>query len=109
MNSQDLLSRMQAAVRDGDDDAARSLAEEGIRTGIDPIEILDRGYTDALRSVGDLWAKGEVFLPEMMLSAAAVKAALETLKPRLLATAAKTGPAETVVLGTVKGDIHDIG
>jgi len=109
MNSQDLLSKMQAAVRDGDDDAARSLAAEGISAGLDPIEILERGYTGTLRSVGDQWAKGEIFLPEMMLSAAAVKAALETLKPRLLETAGKTGPVEIVVLGTVRGDIHDIG
>jgi methanogenic corrinoid protein MtbC1 len=108
MSSGDLIARMQAAVREGDDDAARKLADEGIRAGLDPIVILERGCTDTLRAVGDLWARGDIFLPEMMLSAAAVKAALETLKPRLLQTA-KDAPAGIVVLGTVRGDIHDIG
>ncbi len=104
-----LFERMQAAVTEGDADRARALAEEALRAGLDPIEVLERGYTSALRTVGDGWARGDVYLPEMMLSAEAVKAALHALTPALRARSAPSDASALCVLGTVQGDIHDIG
>lgn len=104
-----LFERMQSAVTDGDADRARTLAEEALRAGLDPIEVLEKGYTSALRAVGDGWARGDVYLPEMMLSAEAVKAALLTLSPALRARSTPSNASSLCILGTVQGDIHDIG
>jgi 5-methyltetrahydrofolate--homocysteine methyltransferase len=107
-----LYDAIRAAVVEGDADRAKALATEAIVAGLDPLEILSRGFTSSLRHVGSCWEKGELYLPEMMLAAEAVKAGLEVLKPRLSAAgASKAGGAAPLVcvMGTVAGDIHDIG
>ena len=104
------LEAIRDAVVQGDSDRARALAGDALRAGADPVELLEKGFSESLRQVGCRWERGDMFLPEMMLAAEAVKAALDVLKPRLRGTAA--GPAATrvpCVLGTVRGDIHDIG
>jgi methanogenic corrinoid protein MtbC1 len=90
MDETRLYDRIRDSVMQGDAAAARALATEALDTGADPIAVLEKGFTPALRSVGDCWERGDLYLPEMILAAEAVKAALG-------------------VLGTVKGDIHDIG
>jgi 5-methyltetrahydrofolate--homocysteine methyltransferase len=104
-----LSERLRTCVIEGDGDRARALVGEALDDGVDPLALLDEGLTPALRTVGDCWERGEVYLPEMILSAEAVKTALAVLKPRLAARVG-TGPGGAVcVLGTVRGDIHDIG
>jgi corrinoid protein of di/trimethylamine methyltransferase len=109
MEEGDLFDRIRASVTQGDADLARALAAESARAGLDPLVVLEKGFTAALRSVGDCWERGEMYLPEMILAAEAVKAALAVLKPRLRAAASIGGTAAVCVLGTVRGDIHDIG
>lgn len=104
-----LLEHMRESVAQGDADRAGALAAEGLRAGLDPLTILEDGYTSALRTVGACWEKGELYLPEMILAAEAVKAAMAVLKPALRATIAPGAVQAPCVLGTVKGDIHDIG
>ncbi len=109
MDEKELFEKVHASVKEGDADQARALAAESLRAGLDPIAVLEKGFTGALRRVGDGWERGEVFLPEMILAAEAVKAALLVLKPRLRASVGAGAVGARCVLGTVKGDIHDIG
>ena len=108
MNQKTLFQNIEASVFKGDAARARLLADEALRAGLDPLFILEKCYTKALRNVGDCWERGELFLPEMILAAEAVKGAMQVLKPQLRAAAADGGRS-ACVLGTVRGDIHDIG
>ena len=108
MNQNTLFQKIEASVFGGDVASARLLADEALHAGLDPLFILEKCYTKALRGVGDCWERGELFLPEMILAAEAVKGAMQVLKPRLRATAGE-GDGAACVLGTVRGDIHDIG
>jgi len=103
------FEEMRSSVEKGDAAWARALAAAALDAGADPIEILEKGFTTALRAVGACWECGDVYLPEMIQSAEAVKAAIEVLKPRLRARAAPGSGSAVCVLGTVRGDIHDIG
>jgi 5-methyltetrahydrofolate--homocysteine methyltransferase len=104
-----LFEDMRESVAQGDAARAGALAAEGLRAGLDPLAILEDGFTSALRTVGSCWEKGELYLPEMILAAEAVKAAMAVLKPALRAKIAPGAVQTPCVLGTVKGDIHDIG
>ena len=75
--------------------------------GHDPEPILKKALIPAMDEVGDLFQKGEYFLPEMLIAARAMKRGLAVLQPRLTATGVQ--PEGKVVVGTVKGDLHDIG
>ncbi len=104
------LEAIRDSVVQGDGERARGLARQALQDGLDPLHVLEKGFTESLRHVGSCWEEGEMFLPEMMLAAEAVKAALEVLKPRLREAATGPGAAPApCVLGTVRGDIHDIG
>lgn len=109
MGNQDVFERIHASVVEGDDERARTLAAEAVRAGLDPLEVLERGFTAALRQVGDCWERGTMFLPEMILAAEAVKAAMAELKPHLNSAEGEGAPRAVCVMGTVRGDIHDIG
>jgi corrinoid protein of di/trimethylamine methyltransferase len=95
------------AIVDGKSALARSLVEDELRTGADPMALISATMIPAMDEVGRLFHDEEYFVPELMLSGRAMKAAMEPLKP-LLAKAGAT-PAGVVVAGTVKGDLHDIG
>jgi 5-methyltetrahydrofolate--homocysteine methyltransferase len=109
MDDSPLFEEMRASVAQGDAARARALAAQALDAGADPLEVLEKGFTTALRAVGACWERGDVYLPEMILSAEAVKAAIEVLKPPLRARAAPGSGGAVCVLGTVRGDIHDIG
>jgi 5-methyltetrahydrofolate--homocysteine methyltransferase len=95
------------AVVDFDDEAIAGLVEKEIKAGTPAQKILDEGLIAAMDYVGKLFSEGELFVPEMLMAATAMKAGLTVLKPVL----AKSGGSTigTVVIGTVKGDLHDIG
>jgi len=95
------------AVIHGDREHIVSLVEEHLERGVQPVEILDRFLIPGIEEVGDKYGRGEYFLPQLMLSADAMKQAFQRLKPELESGPRKAG--ETVVIATVKGDIHDIG
>jgi trimethylamine corrinoid protein len=97
------------AVIDGDKDAAAALAREVLASGLDPGEALEQGFIPGIQRVGALWESGEYFLPELIASAEAMKAAMAVLRPALEAGRAAALSLGKVVIGTVEGDIHDIG
>ena len=78
-----------------------------LEQGSDPEEILTKAMIGAMDEVGDLFSKGEIFVPEMLISARALKQGMEVLKPILVESGVE--PLGKIVLGTVKGDLHDIG
>ena len=81
--------------------------QEALDAGCDPTEILNEGMIKAMDAVGEKFKNGEIFVPEMLVAARAMKKGVEVLKPHLATGAA--GAAGKVIIGTVAGDLHDIG
>lgn len=107
--TEELYKKMAQAVIDGDDEAAEALAQQALDRGVDPLEAINQGLTPGMDVVGDLYATGEYFLPDLILGGEAMKAALAVLEPALAAAGQERQVLGTVVLGTVQGDIHEIG
>jgi trimethylamine corrinoid protein len=105
---EDLFERMAQAVVDGDREACVALAEEVIDRGIDPFEAIEQGFTRGMTTVGDKFATLEYYLPDVMRCAAAVDAGVGVLQPYILERETRQSVG-TVVLGTIKGDLHDLG
>ena len=107
--SEELYKQMAQAVIDGDDDEASALAQSALEQGVDPLDAINKGYTAGMDVVGELYSTGEYFLPDLILGGEAMKAALAALEPALKASGQAREVAGVVVLGTVTGDIHEIG
>ncbi len=107
--AEELFKQMAQAVIDGDDEEATTLARQALEQGVDPLEAINKGYTPGMDVVGELYSTGEYFLPDLILGGEAMKAALATLEPALKATGQAREVLGIVVLGSVKGDIHEIG
>jgi len=108
MSRQDeILDALYDHVLDGETPPTVALTKEGLELGMDPLTLLFDAMIPALEEVGRLFEIGEYFVPEMLISARAMAGAMGILKPLIAATGAK--PVGTFVMGTVKGDIHDIG
>jgi len=101
------LSSLIKAVISGDRDKAAQLAMEAVNTGINPEEIITKGLQLGMMTVGEKFSSGEYFLPDMLMAARAMKSALEVLQPLLAKSGLPT--LGRVVIGTVQGDMHDIG
>ncbi len=109
MKKEDLLSRMEKAIIEGDKAESAALAGEAIKAKLDLNEVIEKGYVPGIQKVGDLWENGDYFLPELITSAECMKAAMAVLQPELDKAKIKTKSKGKVVIGTVEGDIHDIG
>jgi len=107
--SEELYAQMAQSVIDGEDEIAAELAQKGIDAGLSAGDILDKGFVKGIEEVGDLFGKGEFFLPELVQGAEAMKAAVAVLQPMLDASNEGRKPTGVAVAGTVAGDIHEIG
>jgi 5-methyltetrahydrofolate--homocysteine methyltransferase len=101
------LSSLYNAILDGGVASAKDGAQAALDAGLEPELILSDGMIAAMAEVGRRFEDGEYFVPEMLISARAMQAGLNLLKPHLVGRDAK--PAGKIVIGTVKGDLHDIG
>jgi len=101
------LTNIKQAVLEGDMENAAQLTETALSQGLNAQEILNKALTPAMDIVGQEYEKGDRYVPEMLISAEAMKRALNKLRP-LLAEAG-VEPRGVIVLGTVEGDLHDIG
>lgn len=101
------LSTIYNAILDGDVAVAQRSVQAALDAGLEPQDILGEGMIAAMREVGRRFEEGEYYVPEMLVAAHAMQEALLLLKPSLVASSAKSTGA--VVIGTVKGDLHDIG
>jgi 5-methyltetrahydrofolate--homocysteine methyltransferase len=103
----DILSTLSTEIQNGNDAAVRESTREAIDAGIAPSEILDQALLPAMAVVGDRFRVHEIFLPDVLLAARAMHAAMALLKPLLVRD--DVPPSGRVVVGTVVGDVHDIG
>ena len=101
------IQKIHDAVMEYDEEAVPELIRAEIDAGTDVRKILDEGLISALDVIGEQFSAGTIFVPEMLMAAEAVQAGLDLLRPLLVDKGAK--PVGTVILGTVKGDLHDIG
>jgi corrinoid protein of di/trimethylamine methyltransferase len=101
------LQKLYDAVLNGDQKTAVAVTQEALAEGIAPLELVTKYMIPAMDEVGRRFECEEYFVPELLLSARAMKGALELLRPLLAASGAQ--PAGRIVIGTVKGDLHDIG
>ncbi len=102
-----VLQKLFDAVLEGDFGGVQSNVQEALDANLDPNTILNDGMIAAMREVGRRFEEGEYYVPEMLIAARAMQSGMMTLKPHLQKGDAK--PSGKVVIGTVKGDLHDIG
>ena len=106
--SHEMFDMLFKAVLEGELNDAGELAKEALDIGLDPLLCITEGLTRGIQKAGELYAAGEYFLPELITGANAMKIALDILEPALVGDQARE-IAGTVVIGTVEGDIHEIG
>ncbi len=107
--NQELLEKLAKSVIDGDEAAAKKVAQEAIDAKIDPLDAIKNGFAKGMGVVGKKFHDFEIFLPEVVVAAEAMKAGMEVLKPHINAERLKENILGKVVIGTAFGDIHDIG
>ncbi len=100
---------LRQGVLGGNRDVVRTLVAAGLEAGVDAVEILNRGLLPAMDVVGRRFGAKEIYINDVLLSARAMHAGLALLRPALARSGAPAGAKPVVVLGTVKGDMHDIG
>ena len=104
----DVLGKLKGAILEFDEDAALEAAKEAVAEGVDPVQAIG-ALADGLNELGEAFEKMEVFLPEIMLASDAFKAALEVLEPELKKSRTEGTKAIPVVIGTIQGDVHQVG
>jgi corrinoid protein of di/trimethylamine methyltransferase len=104
----ELFEQIVEATVAGDQERCVALAHQVLDTGTDPLQAIEQGYTKGMTIVGDKFSRMEYYLPELIRCADAMKAAMDVLKPHL-AKNQDTGVKGTIVLGTIQGDLHDLG
>ncbi len=107
--SQDMLKQLTASLVDGDREQSSALTRQALDAGLEPMSILDDALIPGMRIVGERFTTGEYFLPNLIVSAACMKQAMQLLEPELRARHQAARTLGRVVIGTVRGDIHEIG
>jgi methanogenic corrinoid protein MtbC1 len=106
---QSIRDRLTQALQDGDAEAAESIAVEALEANLDPLEVISDVMIPALTEIGRQFQAGEIFLPELMMSGEAAQQVSTQLEAAIASQGRTTAPLGVVVIGTVQGDIHDIG
>jgi 5-methyltetrahydrofolate--homocysteine methyltransferase len=106
---EELLSRLKEAVVNGDPDEVSKLCRKVIEVGIDPLEAIEKALVAAIRELGDKWIRGEAFIADLVAAADAMKVGLSILKDEIVKRGKRVKYIGRAVIGTVEGDIHDIG
>ncbi len=106
--STELYDKLAQSVIEGEPDDAEEIAKQALEQGLDPLTCINEGLTKGIQRVGELFASGEYFLPELIIGAEAMKRALAVLEPAMVGDQSRE-VVGTVVLGTVEGDMHEIG
>jgi len=104
-----VLRKLADAVQIGDPDQAEKLSKRAVAMKMDPLITIEKGLTPGIRKVGELFERGELFLPDLMMAAEATKAGLRVLEPILRERKETRSFLGRFLIGTVEGDIHDIG
>ncbi len=104
-----IYEMMKESIENYDSEAAVTAAEEAVAAGLDLVEAVEKGFADPIRELGEAFDRMEIFLPELTLGADAMKAGVAVLEKALEEQGGKLEKKATIVIGTVEGDIHDIG
>ena len=104
-----LIDSLRQSVIEGDPQQAAELARQGLAAGIDPLESINQGLVPGIQFTGEQFSCGEMFLPDLMLAAEAMKQALAVLEPEMERRGSVRQSLGRVVIGTIQGDIHEIG
>jgi len=102
-----ILEELSNSVIEGDKEAVTAAVNKALAEKVDPMDIIQKGLTSGISIVGDRFEKMEMYLPEMLMSAEAMKVGVEITKPHIKGGSIKQ--EGVVVIGTVHGDVHDIG
>ncbi|MBW1890545.1 MAG: B12-binding domain-containing protein [Deltaproteobacteria bacterium] len=108
MEKSDWLKKAAQSILDADDDAAREIAQKSLEDGMDPLDMINEGFTEGIREMGDLFDREKIFLPALLIASEAMTAAVEILEAALPENKQQE-KLGIIVIGTVEGDIHDIG
>jgi corrinoid protein of di/trimethylamine methyltransferase len=106
--AEEIYKKLAQAVIEGEPEDAVQLAKQALEQGADPLACINEGLMKGIQEVGELFSKGDYYLPELIIGADAMKAALDVLEPALVG-GQKREVVGNVVLGTVEGDLHEIG
>ena len=109
MQKNEIFENLKRAVIEGDGDRARESAMKVLQANIDPLEAMQMGLAKGTDAVGERFERGDAYLPELMMAGEAFKAAMEILNPEIKRQQKDVADVGTVVISTVKGDLHSIG
>lgn len=104
-----MFRAMRQSVLDGMPDRAAELAQQALAEGLEPLDAVNQGFAAGITSAGEQFGCGELFLPDLLACAEAMKAAMKILEPEMMKRGSQREVLGKVVLGTARGDIHDIG
>ena len=108
MEKSEWLEKAAQSILDTDEESAKEIAQKSLEAGMDPLEMINEGFAKGIRKMGDLFDRGEVFLPGLIVAADAMVGAVKILE-KALPKDKREKKAGVIVIGTVEGDIHDIG
>jgi corrinoid protein of di/trimethylamine methyltransferase len=109
MQKSEILVNLRNAVIEGDDDKARQSARAALEANMDPLEAMQKGLAEGTDVIGGRFERGEAYLPELIMAGETFKAAMEILNPEIKRQQRDVASVGTVVMTTVKGDLHSIG
>lgn len=107
--SKDLLAEIAESVIEGTPETVVALTRQALEMGLEPMEIINQGLVPRMDIVGEKFSRGEFFLPHLLIAAKGMQNAMDLLEPELVARQQSVRSVGTVVIGTVQGDIHEIG
>ncbi len=108
MEKSEWLQKAAQSILDLDEDAAKEIAQKSLEAGMDPLAMINEGFTEGIRKMGDLFEREEIFLPSLLIASDIMLAAVEILESALPQDKQQE-KLGVIVVGTVEGDIHDIG
>jgi len=108
MSKEEWMEKAAQTIIDADEEAAVEVAKKSLEDGMDPLDMINEGFSAGIRKMGDLFDRGEVFLPTLIIASEAMVAAVDVLEKALPDDQASKKMVK-IVLGTVEGDVHDIG
>ena len=108
-NTEASLEKLAKMVISGDIDAAKSVVKELLKAGMDPLKIVEEGLAKGIRTIGERYGRGEIFLTDLLMGTEVVKTGMTLINPEIEKQKRELKKVGKIVIGTVAGDIHDLG
>ena len=109
MIEDEIYVKLRDAINSFDEENVKSIVKKAIELGVEPLNIIEKGLAKGLKEIGEKFGRGELFLTELMIAAESMKAAIKILEPKMKESGQRRRAKGTVLIGTVSGDVHDIG